>query len=99
MISREGVERGGSVPPASHFALKREVAPLDYTFSNRQRNRDVSRWLQIDVERTLTVDRGRDAILCDRSNAPQGETLVVLISPEAVIRLRDQINSDTGSVM
>lgn len=49
------------------------------------------RWLQIDVERTLTVDRGRDVILCDRSNAPNGETLIVLVSPDAIDRLREQI--------
>lgn len=59
--------------------------------TNRRRERDVSRWLQIDVERTLTVDQGRDAILCDRSNAPKGETLIVKVTPEAEEALRRQL--------
>jgi hypothetical protein len=57
----------------------------------------VSRWLQIDVERTLTVDRGRDVILCDRSNAPTGETLVVLISPREEENLRRQLAAPAQS--
>lgn len=52
----------------------------------------MSRWLQINVERTLTVDRGRDVILCDRSNAPQGQTLVVLVSPENIRLLKEQLS-------
>lgn len=52
--------------------------------------RDVSQWLQIDVERVLTVDRGRETILCDRSNAPNGATLIVRVSNESIKRLREE---------
>jgi hypothetical protein len=51
----------------------------------------MNRWIEIEVERTLTVDRGRDVILCDRSNAPQGETLLVLMSDEAIEKMCSQI--------
>ena len=53
----------------------------------------MSRWLEIDAERTLTVDRGRDVILCDRGNPPNGETLVVLITPDAEEKLRRQLDA------
>lgn len=59
----------------------------------------MSLWLEIDVERTLTVDRGRNVILCDRSNAPSGETLIVLVSPESIDRLRNQIDSPPNAEM
>jgi hypothetical protein len=49
----------------------------------------MSRWIAIEVERALYVDRGRDAILCDRQIVgEQGGTLVLRVSDEALRKLR-----------
>ena len=50
-------------------------------------------WLQIEVQRALYVDRGRDIILCDRNIVGErGGTLLLNISENAILRLRHELH-------
>lgn len=43
------------------------------------------RWIEVEAERTLYIDRGREVILCDRCH-PAG-TLLLLVNAESAERL------------
>ena len=45
-----------------------------------------ARWITIDVERALYVDRGREVILCDRLPSPA--TLVIKVRGDQIVEVQ-----------
>lgn len=53
----------------------------------------MSEWVEIDCERALYVDRGRDVILCDRLPSPV--TLLLKLSDEEITKLLSSVSKTT----
>lgn len=51
-------------------------------------------WIEIDVERILGVDEGRDTILIDRPTivGPNGGKILIQVSEDAFSKLREHVN-------
>jgi hypothetical protein len=48
-------------------------------------------WITVEAERALYVARGRDTILCDDRHHDNQVTLVVRLSPEAIQKLKTDL--------